>query len=81
VLYASLLASNPPLLPCDSMLCDLHHVPVLPPYAAQSVYSLVGTVACAEAAYKEKMEEDTCFSLLNTLLTNGLGTEDVKTSN
>jgi len=36
--YASLLAYNPPLL------CDSNHVTVLPPYAAQSVYSPVGTV-------------------------------------
>ena len=62
-LYASLMAYNPPLI------CDSNHVPVLPPYAAQSVYSPVGTGACAEAACKKKMEEDTCFSSLNTLLT------------
>ena len=36
--YASFLAYNPPLL------CDSNHVTVLPPYAAQSVYSPVGTV-------------------------------------
>ena len=69
------MACNPPLL------CDSDDVPVLPPYAAQSVYRSVGTVACAEAAYKEKMEEDTCFPSLNTLLINGMGPEDVKTSN
>ena len=47
------MACNPPLL------CDSDYVPVLPPYAAQSVYGSVGTVARAEAAHKEKMEEDT----------------------